>query len=81
MTTVRLNDEIDIKLSALIELEKTTKSEIIKKAIAEYYESHYQNKTPYELGESLFGKYGAEEDLSKTYKSKLMDKMNAKHSH
>ncbi len=81
MTTVRLNDEIDIKLSALIELEKTTKSEIIKKAIVEYYNAHYQEKTPFEIGEKLFGKYGAEEDLSQTYKTKLMGKMNAKHSH
>ena len=81
MTTVRLNDDIDIKLAMLIELEKTTKSEIIKKAISEYYESHYQERTPYEIGEELFGKYGADEDLSQTYKTRLMDKLHAKHSH
>ena len=81
MTTVRLNDEMDAKLSALIELEKSTKSEIIKKAISEYYQSHYHKKTPFEIGEALFGKYGAEEDLSQTYKTKLMEKMNAIHSH
>ena len=81
MTTVRLNNDIDNKLSILTEVENTTKTEIIKKAIAEYYTQHLQNKTPYELGETLFGKYGGDRDLSKTYKSKLKEKMNAKHAH
>ncbi len=81
MTTVRLNDEVDSKLSLLKEIEKTTKTEIIKKAIAEYYLQHVQNKTPYEAGEALFGKFGDENDLSQSYKTKLKDKLNAKHSH
>ncbi len=81
MTTVRLNDEIDRKLVILTEIEKSTKSEIIKKAISEYYDSHYQENTPYELGEDLFGKNGSREDLSQTYKSKLMEQLNEKHSH
>jgi len=81
MTTVRLNDDIDNKLAILIELEKKTKSEIIKKAISEYYESHYQERTPYEIGEELFGKYGAYENLSQTYKTRLMDNLHEKHSH
>ncbi len=81
MTTVRLNNDIDNKLSILTEVENTTKTEIIKKAIAEYYTHHLQNKTPYELGEALFGKYGGDTDLSKTYKSKLKEKMNEKHTH
>jgi ribbon-helix-helix CopG family protein len=81
MTTVRLNDEIDNKLSVLIELEKATKTEIIKKAIAEYYEHHIPEKTPYEIGEKYFGKYGSDENLSQTYKSRLKEKLNAKHTH
>ncbi len=81
MTTVRLNDEIETKLSMLTDIEKSSKSEVIKKTIAEYYESHYQDKTPYELGESLFGKYGADENLSLNYKEKLKDMLNEKYSH
>ncbi|MDC7233246.1 MAG: CopG family transcriptional regulator [Spirochaetales bacterium] len=81
MTTVRLNDEIETKLSMLTEIERSSKSEVIKKAIAEYYDSHYPKHTPYELGANLFGKYGADEDLSKTYKSKLKDMLSEKHSH
>lgn len=81
MTTVRLNDDIDNKLSVLIELERATKTEIIKKAIVEYYEQHFSEKTPYEVGKDLFGKYGDNVDLSQTYKTKLKEKLNAKHTH
>ena len=81
MTTVRLNDEIDKKLSKMTDVEKTTKSEIIKKAIAEYYHVHYENKSPYELGAGFFGKYGADSDLSTTYKKRLTEQLRAKHSH
>ncbi|KGE73222.1 CopG family ribbon-helix-helix protein [Spirochaeta lutea] len=81
MTTVRLNDEIDNKLAQIIEVEKTTKSEIIKKAISEYYEFHYQSKPPYELGLDFFGKYGSDSNLSTEYKSRLKEQLNAKHSH
>ncbi len=81
MTTVRLNHEIDNKLSLLKDIEKTTKTEIIKKAIAEYYLQHVQNKTPYETGEALFGRFGSDKNLSQSYKAKLKDKLNAKHSH
>ena len=81
MTTVRLNDDIDHKLVQLIDLEKTTKTEIIKKAISEYYEQHVQRKTPYELGESLFGRVGSEPDLSQNYKRILKEKLNAKYTH
>ena len=81
MTTVRLNDEIDSKLLMLTELEKTSKSEVIKKAIAEYYNSHYQQKSPYEIGAEFFGKYGSDSDLSQNYKKKLKDLLNEKHSH
>ena len=81
MTTVRLNDEIDSKLLMLTELEKTSKSEVIKKAIAEYYNSHYQQKSPYEIGAELFGKYGSDNDLSQNYKQKFKDMLNEKHSH
>ena len=81
MTTVRLNEDIDSKLSVLIELEHSSKSEIIKKAILEYYDQHITEKSPYELGKDFFGKYSADKDLSETYKKKLMDILNEKHTH
>lgn len=81
MTTVRLNDDIDNKLGLLKDVEKTTKTEIIKRAIVEYYEHHIQDKTPYELGENLFGRNGSDENLSKNYKNKIKGKLNEKHAH
>jgi predicted transcriptional regulator len=81
MTTVRLNKDIDSKLSILIEIEKSSKSEIIKKAIIEYYNQHVQEKSSYEIGRELFGKYGSEEKLSENYKKKLKEKLDEKHAH
>lgn len=81
MTTVRLNKDIDSKLSILIEIEKSSKSEIIKKAILEYYNQHVQEKSSYEIGKDLFGKYGSKENSSKSYKRKLKEKLHEKHSH
>ena len=81
MTTIRLNDELNSKLSTLLDLEKTTKTEIIKKALSEYYQHHVMEKTPYELGEDLFGKFGNDPDLSTTYKSRLKRKLHEKHSY
>ncbi len=81
MTTVRLNKDIDSKLSVLIEMEKRTKSEIIKKAIIEYYNLHAKGKSPYEMGKDLFGKYGSVEDTSTSYKRKVKEKLHEKHTH
>lgn len=81
MTTVRLNKDIDSKLSMLIEIEKSSKSEIIKKAIIEYYNQHVQEKSSYEIGKDLFGKYGNEESTSENYKKKVKEKLNEKHTH
>ncbi len=81
MTTVRLNDEIQNKISTLIEIEKTTKSEIIKKAIIEYYEQHSRDISPFELGKDLFGKYGSDEALSENYKTKMKEKLHEKHTY
>jgi Arc/MetJ-type ribon-helix-helix transcriptional regulator len=81
MTTVRLNEEIDGKIRVLMEMEHTSKSEIIKKAIVEYYEQHIGEKTPFELGKDLFGNHGSDSDLSTSYKSTLRKLLDEKHSH
>lgn len=81
MTTIRLNDDLNNKLITLKNIEHVTKTEIIKRAIAEYYEHHVIEKTPYELGEELFGKFGDSPDLSASYKSRLKRKLHDKHTH
>ncbi len=79
MVTVRLNDEINHRLMKLIEIEKTTKSEIIKKAIIEYYEKYAGAINPFQLGEDFFGRYGGNKDLSKKYKIMIKEKLHEKH--
>ncbi len=81
MTTVRLNKDIESKLSVLIEREKKSKSEIIKKAITEYYNQHMQEKSSYEIGKDLFGTHGSGESISENYKQKVKEKLNEKHTH
>ena len=81
MTTVRLNNEIRNKISTLAEIEETTKSEIIKKAIIEYYKQHARDMSPFELGKDLFGRYGSDETLSENYKMKVKEKLHEKHTH
>lgn len=81
MTTIRLNDDLNNKLITLQDIENVTKTEIIKRAIAEYYEHHVAEKTPYELGFDLFGRFGDAEDLSTSYKSRLKRKLHDKHAH
>lgn len=81
ITTIRLNDDLNNKLLTLKNIEHVTKTEIIKRAIAEYYDHHVNDKSPYELGEDLFGKYGDDPELSVSYKSKLKRKLHEKYSH
>ena len=81
MTTVRLNDEILSKISTLIKIEKTTKSEIIKKAIIEYYNQYAKDISPFEIGKDLFGVYSSDEVSSKNYKIKIKEKLHEKHAH
>lgn len=41
-----------------------------------------KQKSSYELGSELFGKYSSgKDDLSTTYKQKIKDKINAKNNH
>jgi len=81
MTSIRLNNEILNKIFTLTEIEKTTKSEIIKKAIIQYYEKHARDISPYELGKELFGRYGSNESLSENYKMQIKEKLHEKHTH
>ena len=60
----------------------STKSEIIKIALQKYFETYYNDLSPYELGKDVFGKYGSgQSDNSKNYKLKMKEKINAKFSH
>ena len=82
MTTVRLGNIMEKKLEVISQLEQTSKSEIIKNALSEYFEHHREQTNPYKLGEDLFGLYGSGvSDNSVRYKEKLKVKLNEKHTH
>lgn len=82
MISLRLPRELEIKLTEISQIEKTSKSSLIKKAIGQYIQEYEAQSSPFELGKDLFGKYGSgNSDLSRNYKSKLKDKLRAKHSH
>ncbi len=70
MLTVRLPKEIEEQLEGLSKQHKTTKSEIVKKAITEYIAKNYSN--PYETGKDLFGTDDTDiRDGSTNYKNRF----------
>jgi predicted transcriptional regulator len=81
MRSIRLPDDIEHRLEKLSERENRTKSDLIKEAIVEYLADRDVEKTPFEAGRHLFGRYGSEEtDLSKTTKERIKEKIRAKHA-
>lgn len=85
MISVRLEHDLENKLSLVSRQHHTSKSQIIKEALSLYFETlaqESQTKSSYELGEALFGKYGSQETtLSTTYKQKIKEKIYAKNAH
>lgn len=85
MLSVRLDNSIEDQLNFFSQQKSISKSQIIKDSLVYYFEmlrSQNREKTAYELGKNLFGKYSSgKTDLSTTYKQKLKEKINAKNSH
>lgn len=85
MLSVRLEDAIENQLNFVAQQKHLPKSKIIKEALLHYFEMlkrESKQKTPYELGRELFGKFeSGKGDLSMTYKQKLSDKLHAKNAH
>ncbi len=82
MLSVRLSKELEKKLQNYANEYNKTKSDVVKEALNLLFKmQEEQQKTPYELGEELFGKYSSNQgDLSTTYKRRLKDKLSAKYS-
>ena len=85
MISVRLDDSLENQLSFIAHEQQISKSKIIKDSLIYYFDmlkEKSKEKSAYELGASLFGKYSSDNsDLSITYKQKLKDKINAKNNH
>ncbi len=79
MISVRLPKDLESKIDKLSKQGNTTKSNIIKEALEKYINEEENKSNPYLLGKDLFGRYGSGKgDLSKTYKTKLKDKIGEK---
>jgi len=79
MIAVRLPDKMEKKLNTYAEALNKTKTDVVREALTLYFQKNDESKTAYEVGESLFGKYSSgQDDLSRTYKQKLKDKIRAK---
>ena len=81
MISLRLSDDLDEKLNQIAKTEKISKSEIVKRALVQYFEDYQKSHSPYDLGTDLFGKYGSGDGtLSQNYKNILKGKIREKHS-
>jgi len=81
MSSIRLPKDFENRLSDLAQMEKTTKSEIIKRALRRYFESFDQLASPFELGKDLFGRHGSGKgNLSQNYKNIIKEKIREKHA-
>jgi predicted DNA-binding protein len=83
LLNVRISDELEKKLNKLSEKNKVSKSSIVKEALETYFAEieAKENKSPYDLGEDLFGRNGSGKgNLSTTYKTKIKEKIHEKNS-
>lgn len=81
MISLRLPEDLEVKINALARAEGRSRSEIVKESIAEYIERHGARLSPYELGKDLFGKAGSGKgDLAANRKTYLQDALKAKHA-
>lgn len=82
MLNVRLDKDTEKTLKGYSEQNNISKTDVVKEALAMYFTKEIEEKSPYVLGEDLFG-MGASgtSDGSKTYKLKLREKMHGKYSH
>jgi len=82
MLAVRLPESLENELNLLSKRTSKTKTEIVKDALKLFFETKAkeEQKTAYELGKDMFGRYGSGEgDLSATYKQKLKSKLHDKY--
>jgi len=82
MLNVRINKELEDKLSRYSEAAQQSKSSVVKEALAQYLDKFDTASTPYQKGEDLFGLEGSNNpNNSSSYKSRLKEKLSEKHSH
>ncbi|MFN2323269.1 MAG: ribbon-helix-helix protein, CopG family [Trueperaceae bacterium] len=80
MLTVRLPDDLERELERLAAEERTTKTQIVRRALERYVTSQREQPSSFELGEAYFGRFGSGDGtLSSTYERRVREKLRAKH--
>jgi predicted DNA-binding protein len=78
--TVRLPDDLERELERLAAEGGTTKTQIVRLALERYVTAEREERSSFELGEELFGRYGSgDRTLSTSYKGRVREKLRAKH--
>ncbi|MCU0821210.1 MAG: ribbon-helix-helix domain-containing protein [Spirochaetes bacterium] len=81
MRAIRLPIQFEKKIDQIAKSEDITKTEVIKRALEEYFKGYFSKTTAYQIGEDLFGKYGSGNgSLSKDYKKLVRKKINEKYN-
>ncbi|UML82905.1 transcriptional regulator (plasmid) [Leptospira interrogans] len=81
MINLRLPPELERKLNSFAKSEGKSCSEIVKDSILEYIKNHGKTKTPFELGEDLFGKHTSDvSDLAQNRKKYLHQSVKGKNA-
>ena len=80
MLSVRLPAQIEQELSDFCEQKRTTKSQVVKEALALYIQQHTLLNSSYELGADLFGAEGSgRSNASTVYKKHVKRVIGEKH--
>ncbi|MDF1522516.1 MAG: ribbon-helix-helix protein, CopG family [Trueperaceae bacterium] len=80
MLTVRLAEGLERELDRLAAEERTTKTQIVRRALERYVSVHREQPSAFELGEARFGRFGSGDGtLASTYKRRLREMLRAKH--
>ncbi|QSE98021.1 ribbon-helix-helix protein, CopG family [Fulvivirga lutea] len=82
MLNVRLDKELEKKLQEYSNETHTSKTDIVKEALALYFSKKEKSKDPFLIGQDLFGvESSGQKNLSSNYKKILKKKLNDKHTH
>jgi predicted DNA-binding protein len=80
MLNVRIDAELEERLSELSRNQSITKTEIVKEALQEYLNKQKPTESAYALGKDFFGGVsGGSPKGSKQYKKYLKDKLHGKY--
>jgi hypothetical protein len=81
MLNVRLTDDTEKELIRYCLDEGLSKSTVVKEALVAYLAQKRKIRSAFEAGADLFGQEGSgSSNLSVSYKKKIKEKLNAKHT-